>query len=332
MTVSLFFEKKLSKMLLFFVAVGVCVVCSMVFAQAASAHGWIPDSRADLCYTGVNTDCGPVMYEPWSIEGRGDFPEIGVPDGEITGGGKYPPLYEQTYDRWAKVNMSGGAHTFHWQLVANHSTNYWDYYITRTGWDPNQPIGRDDLELFCRYEDNSAIPPDDVYHDCYIPNDRQGYYVIIAVWDIFDTDNAFYQAIDVNLTPDPSQPTNPDPGYPGDPNRFGSIPDWSSIRPYNAGESVIYDGKEYKARWWTKGDVPGVAYVWELIGDAPGDDDGSGDPGDGGTATYPEWDSSMIYTNEIVTYNGQLYQAQWWTQGQPPDQSGPYGPWLPVNP
>ncbi|MFC4307168.1 lytic polysaccharide monooxygenase [Cohnella boryungensis] len=246
------------------------LACSLLFADRASAHGWLIDGRGDLCMTGQNLNCGPVQYEPWSVEGRGDFPEIGVPDGQIAGGGKYPPLDEQTMNRWAKVDLSGGPHTFHWKMVANHSTNRWDYYITKPGWDPNQPLTRANLELFCRYEDNGAQPPMDVYNDCFIPNDREGYHVIVGVWDIFDTINAFYQAMDVNLTRDLSQPTTPAPGYPGDPDRFGAIRDWSSIRPYNAGEQVVYDGYIWEARWYSHGQTPGVDAVWLLIGPVTG--------------------------------------------------------------
>ncbi|XID91915.1 lytic polysaccharide monooxygenase [Paenibacillaceae bacterium WGS1546] len=246
------------------------LACSLLFAERAWAHGWLMDGRGDLCMKGVNQNCGPVQYEPWSVEGRGDFPEIGVPDGQIAGGTKFPALDEQTMTRWTKVDQNGGPFTFHWKMVANHSTNSWDYYITKPGWDPNSPLARANLELFCRYEDNGALPPMDVYNDCFIPNDREGYHVIVAVWDIFDTDNAFYQVMDVNLTSDPSQPTTPAPGYPGDPNRFGEIRDWSSIRPYQAGEQVVYDGYIWQARWYTQGQTPGSHEVWLLIGPATG--------------------------------------------------------------
>jgi len=246
------------------------MVCSLLFADRASAHGWVIGGRGDLCMNGQNQNCGPVQYEPWSVEGRGDFPEIGVPDGQIAGGGKFPELDAQTATRWTKVNMKGGPFTFHWKMVANHSTNRWDYYITKKGWDPNKPLARADLELFCRYEDNGAIPPMDVYNDCFIPNDREGYYVIVAVWDIFDTINAFYQVMDMNLTRDPSQPTTPAPGFPGDPDRFGAIRDWSSIRPYNTGEQVVYNGNIWQARWYTQGQTPGMYDVWQLIGPATG--------------------------------------------------------------
>nr|AIY28331.1 putative lytic polysaccharide monooxygenase [Paenibacillus curdlanolyticus] len=265
------------------------LACWLLVAERASAHGWIEESRAGLCMTGQNTGCGAVQYEPWSVEGRGDFPEIGVPDGEITGGGKYAPLYEQTATRWTKVNMTGGPYTFHWKMVANHSTNRWDYYITKPGWNPNEPIGRDDIELFCRYEDNGAIPPMDVLNDCYIPNDREGYHVIIGVWDIFDTVNAFYQAIDVNLTRNTSLPATPPAGFPGDPNRFSDIRDWSSIRPYNAGEQVTYNGYIWEAKWYTVGQEPGVYGVWQQVRPA----DGSGG---GSTPTVPAAPTGLTAT------------------------------------
>ncbi|WP_317972862.1 lytic polysaccharide monooxygenase, partial [Paenibacillus sp. CCS19] len=274
-------KQQSSKISKFVVGSGVLLlllVCSLLLADRAWAHGWVDDSRADLCMDGVNVNCGAVQYEPWSVEGRGDFPEIGVPDGQITGGGKYEPLFAQTSTRWAKVDMSGGPFTFHWSIVAHHSTNRWDYYITKKGWDPNKPITRADLELFCRYEDNSAIPPDDVYHDCVIPNDREGYHVIVGVWDIFDTINAFYQAIDVNLTIDPSEPTAPAPGYAGDPNRFGAIRDWSVIRPYNANEQVVYNGYIWQARWYNIGLVPGANDVWQRIGPVTGTPTVPGEP------------------------------------------------------
>lgn len=51
-------------------------------------------------------------------------------------------------------------------------------------------------------------------HTINVPTDRNGYHVILAVWDVADTSNAFYNVIDVNLVnneaPDtvaPSQPT-----------------------------------------------------------------------------------------------------------------------------
>lgn len=40
---------------------------------------------------------------------------------------------------------------------------------------------------------------------------------------------------------------------------------WSSTAVYTAGDLVTYDGKTYKAKWWTLGETPGKSDVWELV-------------------------------------------------------------------
>ncbi|WP_424141112.1 lytic polysaccharide monooxygenase [Sodalis glossinidius] len=39
-------------------------------------------------------------------------------------------------------------------------------------------------------------PPDPTIHDVMLPQ-RSGYHVILAVWEVANTGNAFYQVIDV---------------------------------------------------------------------------------------------------------------------------------------
>ncbi|GIQ67332.1 chitin-binding protein [Xylanibacillus composti] len=324
-------ERKLSKTNMLVAAAGIALLlfaCSLLFANSADAHGYVQNSRAHLCQLGINTNCGQVQYEPFSVEGRGDFPEIGVPDGRIAsanGGTGAAPFYEldvQTATRWSKINLQGGPHTFRWVIQANHATNNWKYYITKKGWNPNEPLARANLELFCEYRDHGANPPLDYSSDCFIPNDREGYHVIVAVWDIFDTQNAFYQAIDVNLSINPSAPTTPPPGHPGDPNRFGEIEEWVSIRPYQAGEIVRYNGAVWEAVYYSRGVVPGTNNAWRLVDGSPNNPNPGPNPGQ-----YPAWNPNTVYTNEIVSHNGQLWQAQWWTQGQEPGTTGQWGPW-----
>ncbi|MCH1627489.1 glycosyl hydrolase family 18 protein [Ferdinandcohnia quinoae] len=40
---------------------------------------------------------------------------------------------------------------------------------------------------------------------------------------------------------------------------------WSKTSTYTRGDSVTYNGKTYKAKWWTLGEKPGTSDVWELI-------------------------------------------------------------------
>lgn len=38
---------------------------------------------------------------------------------------------------------------------------------------------------------------------------------------------------------------------------------WDSTSVYNGGDTVSYQGKKYKAKWWTQGETPGSSDVWE---------------------------------------------------------------------
>lgn len=171
------------------------------FADTVSAHGYMegPASRALLCKQGENKTCGAIQYEPQSVEAKGNFPTGGPKDGEITGGGIFPELFEQSADRWSKVTLHGGKNTMSWHLTAPHSTKEWKYYITKKDWNPNEPLKRSDLELFASFQDGGKKPQTKVSHEVNIPTDRSGYHIILGVWEIADTGNAFYQVVDVNL-------------------------------------------------------------------------------------------------------------------------------------
>ncbi len=173
------------------------------FSQQASAHGYVesPASRALLCKQGVNTDCGAIVYEPQSLEAPKGFPNAGPADGKLaSAGGAFPKQDEQSSTRWSKVPMTAGVKTFTWKFTANHATSKFHYYITKPNWDPNKPLTRDqfDLNPFCTLDYNGKKPPTTLSHDCDVPA-RTGYHVIFAVWDVADTVNAFYNAIDVDF-------------------------------------------------------------------------------------------------------------------------------------
>ncbi|WP_136605763.1 lytic polysaccharide monooxygenase [Paenibacillus dokdonensis] len=174
----------------------------LLIADRASAHGYVqsPGSRAYLCKTGVNSNCGSIVYEPQSLEAPKGFPAAGPADGKIaSANGAFPTMDEQTSTRWSKVNMSPGTNTFTWNLTARHSTTSWKYYITKQNWNPNAALTRDSFDLtpFCSV--NYTGQPPATYSDtCTVPS-RTGYQVILAVWEIADTANAFYNVIDVDF-------------------------------------------------------------------------------------------------------------------------------------
>ena len=53
-----------------------------------------------------------------------------------------------------------------------------------------------------------------------------------------------------------------DPEYGSD---SGNGAEWSPTRIYVAGDTVTYNGATYRAKWWTQGEIPGQAEVWELV-------------------------------------------------------------------
>ena len=48
----------------------------------------------------------------------------------------------------------------------------------------------------------------------------------------------------------------------------------------------------------------------------------------GSTSDIPEWNANTAYVGgNQVTYNGKIYEANWWTQGTNPETAGEWGPW-----
>lgn len=40
-------------------------------------------------------------------------------------------------------------------------------------------------------------------------------------------------------------------------------PAWDKSAVYHGGDSIVYENKIYKAKWWTQGEIPGKSDVWE---------------------------------------------------------------------
>ena len=178
----------------------------------AYSHAYLTTSRAQLCQERQNLNCGPVIYEPQSLEGNDGFPSEGPKDGAIASAGRdgqWSLLNEQTPTRWKKVAMTSGSNTFQWNFKAVHRTKDYKYYITKQGWDSTQPLSRSafDLAPFCQVQGNNALPNQQENHHCTVPN-RTGYQVILGVWDVSDTAASFYNVIDAEFSS--SNPTPSD--------------------------------------------------------------------------------------------------------------------------
>lgn len=180
------------------------VAIPLALAGVAFGHGYTdsPPSRQAKCASGEVTDCGAVQHEPQSVEGPKGFPEAGPADGSICSAGLegFKVLDDPRGGQWPATTMSPGEQTFHWNLTTPHATATWEFFITEDGWDPNKALTRADLETepFFSQDDGGARPGTSVDLAVDVP-DKTGRHLILGVWTIADTTNAFYACSDVTF-------------------------------------------------------------------------------------------------------------------------------------
>ncbi|GAA4607883.1 chitin-binding protein [Actinoplanes octamycinicus] len=203
-------------------------------APPAAAHGWItsPPSRQDQCATGTVSGCGQVAYEPQSVE---------APKGARTcSGGSGFTVLDNDNAGWKATDIGSSA-AFTWRNTAAHRTLNWQYYV--------------DGQLHQTISGNASQPPSTVSHT--LTGLPAGRHKILSVWNIYDTANAFYACVDVNVggTGGGGGPTTPPPT--GD-----CTTAWSASAVYTGGATVSHAGHNWTARWWTQGEEPGTAGQW----------------------------------------------------------------------
>nr|WP_245341885.1 lytic polysaccharide monooxygenase [Enterococcus rivorum] len=184
-------------------------------ADEAMAHGYVesPPARGyqgsldknTMGWTQAYEMYGNVITNPQSLEAPKGFPQAGPADGRIaSANGGLGQISDFVLDntgvnRWKKTDIKSGMNTFTWKYTAPHSTTKWHYYMTKQGWNPDQPLARKDLELIGTVAHDNSAASNNLSHKINVPTDRSGYNVILAVWDVADTPNAFYNVIDVNV-------------------------------------------------------------------------------------------------------------------------------------
>ncbi|MFB8239541.1 lytic polysaccharide monooxygenase [Kitasatospora purpeofusca] len=180
------------------------VAVPLAMAVPASSHGFInlPPSRSALCGSGVVKNCGDIQWEPQSVEGPKGFPTRGPADGTICAGAdaRWAPLDNPRNGAWPTTKVTaGGQQTFTWEIEARHSTTNFRYFLTKPGYDPTQKITRASLDLtpFLTVPYNGRQPAARTTHTGTLPTGRTGHHVVVAVWDVADTSNAFYSCTDV---------------------------------------------------------------------------------------------------------------------------------------
>ncbi|MFC4101907.1 lytic polysaccharide monooxygenase [Paenibacillus xanthanilyticus] len=299
----------------------------------ASAHGYIegPASRAALCKSGANTNCGQIVYEPQSLEAPKGWPAAGPADGKIaSAGGAFPNLDEQSSTRWSKVDLQAGPVTFQWKLTANHATASWKYYITKDGWNQNAPLSRDSFNLtpFCDIPYNGVKPPTNYASSCNLPA-KSGYHVILAVWEVADTANAFYNVIDANFG---GGTTNPGLGTPtglaaSSITNTSLTLSWTAVSgatSYEVYRNGALVGTSTTTSFANTGLTAGTSYSFTVKAKNATTTSASSaalsvSTTGGTTTTYPAWSSTAVYLGGAkVSYGGKNYEARWWTQGETP--------------
>ncbi|MFE5326736.1 lytic polysaccharide monooxygenase [Embleya sp. NPDC056575] len=182
------------------------VAAPLMLASPAASHGFVtgPASRSALCGNGTVRNCGQIQWEPMSVEGPKGYPSRGPADGKLCAGAdaRWSPLDDPRGGNWPTTAVTSGASTtFNWKITARHSTSTFRYYVTKPSWDPTTPITRAQLEStpFLTVPYQGAQPAALTSHTGTLPAGRTGRAVVFAVWDVADTNNAFYSCSDVTF-------------------------------------------------------------------------------------------------------------------------------------
>ncbi|MDL4813370.1 lytic polysaccharide monooxygenase [Actinomadura opuntiae] len=216
----------------------------LLVAGPASAHGYVsaPASRQALCAAGAVPDCGPIRFEPQSVEGAKGQRRC---DGGVS---RFSVLSDESR-KWPAQSV-GTTVTFRWVFTARHRTSDWTYYIGNT--------------KVATFDGGNQQPGAVVTHKVDLRK-FPGRRTVLAVWNIGDTANAFYSCIDLNVgggtgggsqpstpTTEPAPPTkkpSPRPAAPkpstGKPAAGGT---WKAGKAYRTGDVVAFNGARYRCR------------------------------------------------------------------------------------
>lgn len=226
---------------------------TLFVASPASAHGYVssPPSRQALCAEGTMADCGPIRYEPQSVEG---------PKGltGCDGGNEQFAVLSDESRNWPATSV-GSSVTFNWVITARHRTADWRYFVGE--------------KLVASFDGGNEQPGAVVNHTVDLGG-FSGRQTVRVVWNIGDTANAFYSCVDVNIgggsgtappttepAPEPSaepstEPTAEPTTQPTTAPTTGPAPSgpptggdaWTVGQAYRAGDVVAYGGERYRCR------------------------------------------------------------------------------------
>jgi chitin-binding protein len=235
---------------------------TLAVTSPALAHGYVssPPSRQALCASGDVKNCGPIEFEPQSVEGPKGLRSC---DG---GNGPFSALADESRNWPAKA--VGTKVTFSWVKRARHRTLNWEYFIGG--------------KKVATVPGGNAQPDAVVNHEIDLSGFR-GRQTVLAVWNIGDTPMAFYNCVDltigggggndspppvadvkppveevkppaeevkppVNDAKPPVQDANPPQQAAPAPEQGQSGTEWARNTAYRTGDVVTYQGARYTCR------------------------------------------------------------------------------------
>ena len=240
-------------------------VAFIVPMTTASAHGTMSDPasrvytckqegpenpKSEACKAAVAAGGTQAFYD-WNevslLDAGGRHRQI-IPDGKLCSAGrdKYRGLDLQRAD-WPAKRVSAGPLTVTYHASAPHSNSNFEFYITRQGWSPTQPLRWSDLVHLQTF--NNQNPTTFTSWTLNIPQ-RTGRHIIYSIWQrVVGSAEAFYTCSDVDFgggtTPPPTTTTNPTP-----PTTATTTPPpsgtWAAGTTYQVGNRVTYNGSSYE--------------------------------------------------------------------------------------
>lgn len=119
-------------------------------------------------------------------------------DGNLPSGGR-PNKYggmDQIRNDWVATLVSPGPFTVTWTNTAPHATAYYEVYITKADWTPDQVLTWDSLELLVRTDPSG---PESIVDIPLTLPVREGKHVLYSIWQRSDSPEAFYATSDIEF-------------------------------------------------------------------------------------------------------------------------------------
>ncbi|TPN88810.1 lytic polysaccharide monooxygenase [Aquimarina algicola] len=238
----------------------VCLIFLLAPCQSILTHGTVtnPPSRVWICFQedpqSPDSPACEAAIIGWGTQAFYDWNEVArmdaggmhttiIQDGNLASAGR-PDKFgglDQVRDDWVTTQVTPGPYTVTWTNSTPHQTLYYDVYITKADWTPDQPLTWDSLELLKRTGPRPAAATDNI--DVILPP-RKGKHVIYSIWQRSLTPEAFYSTSDVDFGSDPVPNRPPDAKFSFDNGRCGG-----SNVTFSAADSFDPDGDDLTYIW-----------------------------------------------------------------------------------